>query len=90
MDIPVNIAGSLTILFLVVFGVFLYPWLLKRRGGALAVGALTVLLMVLFYLFDDPIGVETSTSAVLAIIWALLPLATGLLVRYMQNKGISH
>jgi hypothetical protein len=90
MDISVNLAGSLTILLLVGFGVFLYPWLLKRRGGFLAVGALTVLLVMLFYLFDEPTGVATSTSAILALVWGLLPLAVGLLVRYTQSKGISH
>jgi protein-S-isoprenylcysteine O-methyltransferase Ste14 len=90
MDIPVNLAGSLTILLFVGFGIFLYPWLLKRRGGYLAVGALTVMLVVLFYLFDEPAGVETSTSAILAVVWGVLPLAVGLLVRYTQSKGISH
>ncbi|HYS12277.1 MAG TPA: hypothetical protein VEN28_03120 [Burkholderiaceae bacterium] len=90
MDISVNLAGSLTILFLVGFGMFLYPWLLKRRGGVLVVAALTAMLTVLFYLFDDPTGVETSTSGALALVWALLPLAAGLVVKSLQSKGASH
>jgi hypothetical protein len=90
MDVSVNLAGGMTILFLVGFGIFLYPWLLKRRGGALVVAALTVMLVVLFYLFDDPAGVKTSTSGVLAVVWALLPLAAGLFVSYVQKKGVSH
>jgi hypothetical protein len=90
MDISVNLAGSLTILFLVGFGMFLYPWLLKRRGGVLVVAVLTAMLTVLFYLFDDPIGVETSTSGALALVWALLPLAAGLVVKSLQSKGASH
>ena len=87
MDVPVGLSGSLTIFFLVVFGVFFYPWLLKRRGGALVVAALTVMLTVLFYLFDDPAGVETSTSAALALLWALLPLLAGVAVKRLQSKG---
>jgi hypothetical protein len=90
MDIPVTLAGTLTILFLVGFGLFLYPWLLSRRGGALMVGAATVVLIVLFYLFDQPSGVDTSTSGVLAIVLGLLPLITALLVKYAQDKGVSH
>jgi hypothetical protein len=89
MDVPVNVSGSLTILFLVVFGVFFYPWMLKRRGGALVVAALTALLAVLFYLFDDPVGAETSTSAALAVVWALLPVITGVIVKRIQTKGVS-
>jgi len=90
MDIPVTLAGTLTILFLVGFGLFLYPWLLRRRGGALMVGAATVVLIVLFYLFDQPSGADPSASGVLAIVLGLLPLITALLVKYAQDKGVSH
>lgn len=89
MDVPVGLAGTLTILFLVTFGVFFYPWLLKRRGGKLVVAVLSVLLAALFYLFDDPDGVDTSTSVGLAVFWALLPVATGIFVWRLQTKGSS-
>lgn len=89
MDVPVGLAGTLTILFLVAFGVFFYPWLLKRRGGKFVVAGLSVLLGVLFYLFDDSDHVETSTSVGLALFWALLPVATGILVWRLQTKGSS-
>lgn len=90
MSIPVTLAGTLTILFLVGFGVFFYPWLLRRRGGVLIVGAFTAILAVLFFLFDNPNSAEAGTSGLLAAILAVLPLLTGLLVKYMQDKGISH
>jgi len=38
----------------------------------------------------DPTGVETSTSGALALVWALLPLAAGLVVKSLQSKGVSH
>jgi hypothetical protein len=90
MTVPVGLAGALTILFLVGFGIFLYPWLFKRRGGFLVVAVLTVLLTLLFYFFDDSLGVETGTAATFAVIWALLPVLTGLLVHYFQRRGVSH
>jgi lipopolysaccharide export LptBFGC system permease protein LptF len=89
MDIPASVAGSLTIVLLVLLGIFLYPWLLRRRGGALVVGVSTIALAVLFYLFDRPSGVASSTSRVLAVVWALLPLISGLLVKYSQDKRLS-
>jgi uncharacterized MnhB-related membrane protein len=89
MDVPVGLAGTLTIFFLVAFGVFFYPWLLKRPRGALGVAVSSVLLAVLFYLFDDPDSVGTMTSVGLAVFWALLPVATGIFVWRLQTKGSS-
>ena len=87
---PINLAGALTILFLVGFGIFLYPWLLKRRGGLPIVLLLTAALATMFYFFDEASGVESGTSRLLGLIWALLPLGTGFLVKYAQQRGISH
>ncbi|HTT11832.1 MAG TPA: hypothetical protein VMG60_13140 [Burkholderiaceae bacterium] len=89
MDIPASIAGSVTIVLLVVLGIFVYPWLLRRRGGALAMAASTVALAVLFYLFDQPSGVQAGTSRVLAAVWALLPVLAGLVVKFAQDKRLS-
>ena len=87
MDVPVGLAGTLTILFLVAFGVFIYPWLLKRRGGAAVVAVLTVTLAGLFYFFDDRDAVDTGTSIGLAVLWALLPVGTGVFVKRLQTKS---
>src|SRR5215475_2265612 len=87
MDVPVNVGGSVTIISLVVLGIFVYPWLLKKRGGALVMAVLTVALAVLYYLFDNRSGVASSTSGVLAIVLALLPAGTALLVWSYQRKS---
>lgn len=87
MDIPVAFAGSATIVFLVGFGVFLYPWLLARPYGVFVVAALTVALTALFYVFDNPAGSDTVSSAGLGLIWALLPVGTGLLVKRIRDRA---
>jgi len=78
-------AGTVTIACLVGLGIFIYPWLLRRRGGALAVGALTALLTLLFYLFDRGSRVATAASALLALLWALGPLIAGVIVYRLQR-----
>jgi len=87
MDVPVNISASVTIFLLVAFGIFIYPWLLKRRLGVWVAAVLTAALALLYYVFDSSNGVETGTSIAVAIILALLPLGTALLVRHFQRKG---
>ena len=89
MDVSVGLAGSVTIAFMVAFGIFLYPWLLKRRGGLLVASALTVFLAVLFYLFDRPMGIQARPSVTLAVVLAVLPLGIGFLVKRLQTKGAS-
>jgi FtsH-binding integral membrane protein len=89
MDIPASIAGTVTVLLLVALGLFIYPKLLRRRGGALMIAATTIVLAVLFYLFDRPTGLDAATSVLLALVWALLPVGTGILVKHSQDKGLS-
>jgi len=89
MDVSVGLAGSVTIAFMVAFGIFLFPWLLNRRGGLLVASVLTVLLAVLFYLFDRPMGLQASPSVTLAVILAGLPLGIGFLVKRLRTKGAS-
>jgi len=89
MSIPTPLAGAITIVFLVAFGTFIYPVLFRRRGGFLVVAALTIGLAVLFYAFDAGTGTAPQTSALLAVIWALLPVATGLAVWFAQRKRTS-
>jgi hypothetical protein len=84
--ISTPLAGTLTIVFLVAFGIFIYPLLFRRRGGFLVVAVLTVALAALFHAFDAGTGTARATSAALGLTWALLPVATGLLVWYLQRK----
>lgn len=87
MTVATGLAGSLTILFLVGFGIFFYPWLLKRRGGLFVAVGLTGLLALLFYGFDAASGSRPGASVTLALVWALLPLLTGVIVKRLQTRG---
>jgi hypothetical protein len=86
IDFPNWFAGTITIVALVGLGIFVYPWLLARKGGIGAVGAITVLLAFLFYAFDSANNVPIATSATLAILWAVAPVAVGFVVRRLQGS----
>ena len=85
LDFPTALAGTITIVALVGLGIFVYPWLLKQRGGAGAIGAVTVILSFLFYTFDRSNDVAISVSAALAVLWALAPVGAGLVVYRLQR-----
>lgn len=87
LDFPTWFAGTVTIGALVGLGIFVYPWLLARKGGIGAVGAITVLLAFLFYAFDSSSQVPIATSATLAVLWALAPVAVGFIVRRIQGSA---
>jgi len=82
-EVPNWLAGTLTIAALIGGGVFLYPWLLGRRFGALAVAAGTVLLALLFRHFDRDGG---ALSTALALLWAAAPVAVGVIVHRLQRR----
>lgn len=86
---PNGLAGSVTIACPVGLGIFGYPWLLKRNGGAILIGAITALLTLLFYAFDRGSNVPVATSILLALLWAVAPAIVGVLVFRMQrgSKG---
>jgi hypothetical protein len=84
-DVPTWLAGSVTVAALIGFGIFLYPWLLKRRGGAAAVAAITAVLVVLFFYFDRGRG-AAALSAALAALWAAGPVIAGVIVHRMQRR----
>jgi hypothetical protein len=78
--IPQGLAGAVTLAALVGLGIFVYPWLLKRRGGAVWVAAATALLTPLFHWFDASTGTSETLSATLALLWALAPVGVGVIV----------
>ena len=45
-----------------------------------AIGAITVILTFVFYVFDRSNDVPISASALLAALWALAPVAAGVIV----------
>lgn len=89
LDVPNWLAGSITIATLVGLGIFVYPWLLRQKGGSAAIGAITVLLAFLFYSFDRSGAVPIAVSASLAALWALGPVAAGVIVWRLQGGAKS-
>ena len=87
LDFPNWFAGTVTIVALIGLGIFVYPWLLARRGGAGAIGAVTVLLSFLFYVFDRRNDVPIPVSALLALLWAVAPVVAGIIVHRLQRKS---
>lgn len=83
--IPVEVAGAITIALTVGLGVFVYPSLLRRPRGKGLVAIVTVLLVVLFFLFDRRSGVSGGYSAGVAIAFALAPVITGIIVYRLQR-----
>jgi hypothetical protein len=80
IDFPNWLAGTVTIVALIGLGIFIYPWLLRLRGGVPAIGAITVILTFVFYVFDRSNDVPIAASALLAALWALAPVAAGVVV----------
>ena len=78
--IPQGLAGAVTLAALVGLGIFVYPWLLKQRGGGAWVAGITAVLALLFYAFDAGTGTSDTVSAALALLWALAPVAAGVIV----------
>ncbi len=81
IEVPNALAGTLTVAALVGLGIFVYPWLLARRGGAAVIAVATVALALLFYQFDRGSGASTAVSAGFALLWALAPAITAVIVR---------
>jgi multisubunit Na+/H+ antiporter MnhG subunit len=87
IDFPTWVSGTVTIVALIGLGIFIYPWLLNKKGGAGAVGAITVMLAFLFYAFDSSRDVPIAVSAALAVLWALAPVAAGAIVHRLQRRS---
>jgi len=83
-EVPNWLAGTITVAALVGFGIFVYPRLLARRYGVVAVAASTAVLAVLFFLFDSGSG-NAMASAALALLWAAAPAAVGAVVLRLQR-----
>jgi hypothetical protein len=86
MPVPLWVAGSITIAALVGLGVFVYPPCLRRPLGRVAVALATVALAVLFHWFDGG-RTDPALRVALALLWALAPLAVGLIVARIGTSG---
>lgn len=85
IEFPNAFAGTITIVALVALGIFVYPWLLARRAGRVAIVAATAALALLFYQFDRGSGAPAAVSAGLAVLWALAPAITAVIVRRLTR-----
>lgn len=88
IDFPTSVSGTVTIVALIGLGIFVYPWLLRQKGGMPAIGAATVLLTFLFYQFDSSRSVPIAVTLTLAALWALAPVAAGVIV-WRLSRGSS-
>ena len=82
--ISLEVAGALTVVALVGLGIFVYPWLLTKRGGAIAVAVFTVALAVAYFYFDRGRS-STAVAATLGLLWALLPVLAGVITRRINR-----
>lgn len=83
--IPVAVSGAITVALIVVLGIFVYPSLLRRRPGKALVAIATVILTVVFYLFDRGSGLSSNPVAS-AVAIALAPLLAGTIVHQLQRS----
>ena len=83
--VPNALAGAVTVVALIGGGIFLYPWLLARRGGAIAVAVLTAALTLLFFYFDRGSG-NAAASAAFALLWAVAPATVGAIVFRLRRR----
>lgn len=85
MEVPVAAAGAITVALIVGLGIFVYPRLLAQRAGKWVVALATVLLAVLFHVFDAGSGLTGASAVAVAAVLALAPLAAGLIVWRLQR-----
>lgn len=84
--VPLALSGTVSIALIVVLGIFVFPWLLTRRGGGLAVAGVTALLVGLFVSFQ--LGSGDGSGPVGTFVAALLgcaPAVVALIVRRLQG-----
>ena len=82
--IPVAVSGAVTVALIVVLGIFVYPALLRRPLGKAIVGLATVLLAVLFFLFDRSSGLSDN-PVISGVALSLAPLLAGTVVHRLQR-----
>lgn len=84
VGIPTALGGAITLLLIVVLGIFVYPWLLRKRRFA-GVAVATVLLALLFAAFQAGSGDTGPLPMVIAAALAAVPLIAGLIVARLQS-----
>jgi hypothetical protein len=81
----IPVASAITIVLIVGLGIFVYPWLLAQRYGLWVVGLMTLVLGLLFVVFQG--SASSTSSRMVAGGLALAPVITGVIVRRIQRKS---
>jgi len=87
LDLSGKIAGVITIVLLIVLGIFIYPRLLKKPSGLPVVIAVTVLLALGLFIFDSGRGTTIWPAALLSLLWAGAPAIAGVIVHRLGGKA---
>lgn len=88
-NLPVGLSGSITVALIVVLGIFVFPWLLRRRGGRAIVAVSTLLLAALFIAFETARGSSDASSLAVAGLLGAAPALTALIVARLQRAAPS-
>lgn len=88
MTFSVALAGAISMALIVVLGIFVFPALLRHRGGWFASIGATLALAALFAWFQAQAGDHSRGALVAAALCGGLPLAVGLIVRRLQRGSI--
>jgi hypothetical protein len=81
------LAGVITILLLVVLGIFVYPRLLKKTSGIPIVIVVTLLIALGIFIFDSGHGTAIWPAALLSLFWAGAPAIAGVIVYRLGDKA---
>jgi hypothetical protein len=87
IDLPVGVSGSISVALIVVLGIFVFPWLMRRRAGRVVVVVTTVLLAALFIAFETARGSSEAASFVVAGLLGAAPALTAVIVTRLQRAA---
>ena len=82
--ISTQLAGTITLFFVLSLGVFVYPWLLRKRWGIGWIALISTALAGLYFFFDQGRS-SVAVAASFAALWALAPVIIGLIIRRFRG-----
>jgi len=85
MALPAAVAGAVSIALIVVLGIFVFPALLRGRGGWLACIGLSLAVAALFTWFQAQQADASPGTLLAAAVCGAIPLAVALVVRRLQG-----
>jgi hypothetical protein len=85
--LPVEVSGAITVALIVVLGIFIFPWVLRRRAGRAVVAVSTVLLAALFILFESARGNSDGVGVLVAGLLGAAPALAAAIVTRLQRAA---